>query len=1153
MSFSINTNVASLNAQNYLRTSSDFQASTINKVTSGLRIVKSGDDAAGLAIANGYRSDEAVLTQGIRNANDGLSQLQIADGGINNISQLLDRARTLATQSATGTFTGDRGVLNSEFQSVLGEINRQAQSIGLNTNGSFAQKLSVFIGGGKGATTADVLSNGSVALDLSHSTVDTKSLGLTGVQAVGQAGTDIGPNSATSVARIIANNTGTQAGHTTFYVSGGGFSGSNKVAVNVNLTGVSDANTLVSAINSAIQQTGNGGTQYATAFANAGVSATTVTDANTNATRLAFTSGTSSFQVEAGDTLANALLGNFATAGQPQGASLTTTVTGGTTFTAPTLQNVVGSSLNAKLPITIDATNNSLSLTVGGTTAALTLTQQSYQSGGALATEINKQIAAGGLAGTATATVNASGQLVLQATSANNSVTVNATANNADSALGFTDNQTSSSVPAITVNDQVTLRFQGGGLDAPVDLQLSQFSAGSTTAASVLTDIQSKITGNSTLSAAGISVADTAGHLVFTQKSGQQFSVQATGDTTNVLGLGTYLPNGNNVDYQALTAVSNYSTTQSTANGTATIGISINGGADQSIQAALTSSAKTYGTNAITSGVTFANDGGAHNGHLNFKLNGTTVDVAGLTASKTQAQILTAINTAIQGQVGAKGVASVNGTGQLVITAGDAGSNSTVQIVGASSDTGVLSGLGLTNGTTTGVTTDATTASLTGTGVNNLPGVDLSADATATNQGKIALVVDGQAATVDLSAYAAGGGTPGTATGTQILTAFNTALAGIGTASYDTSGNLQIKSNTTGANSNVQILSAGSDATTIADLGLSVASNTGSNASTTSVLQQLNSAIAQNSTLSQAGIVASLNGNAIKLQSGDGTHGTNFRVNAYGSGDLGFGTLGSTYSANASVAAPNASPYFDAQGSTQTATLAFNPVVFGSDKQTLTFSGTDTAGNQQNVSVSLNSSNARSIDEALATVNGQLQQSNNPTLQQITAVKEDTNGTQGIKFISNLNSFSVSVGSVASGANGVNANTAGIVIPGASSTYSQGNTVSGAVPAGQTGSTADISNQTTAQTAVQALAGAISTLGRAQAVVGRGENQFTFAVNLAQSQLTNTQTAESRIRDADLASESANLTKAQILIQAGVAALAQANSAPQQVLSLLRG
>ena len=132
MSFSINTNVASLQAQNYLRTNSDFQSKTINRVTSGLRIVQSGDDAAGLAVANGYRSDQAVLSQGIRNANDGLSTLQTIDGGMSNISMLLDRARTLATQSASDTFTGDRSVLNGEFQTVLAEINRQAQCIGMN-------------------------------------------------------------------------------------------------------------------------------------------------------------------------------------------------------------------------------------------------------------------------------------------------------------------------------------------------------------------------------------------------------------------------------------------------------------------------------------------------------------------------------------------------------------------------------------------------------------------------------------------------------------------------------------------------------------------------------------------------------------------------------------------------------------------------------------------------------------------------------------------------------------------------------------------------------------------------------------------------------------------------------------------------------------
>ena len=118
MAFSIQTNVNSLIAQENLRVNSNFQSQTIQRLTRGYRINSSGDDAAGLAIANKFRSDTAELTQGVRNANDGISTLQIIDGGMNNIRKMLDRLRTLATQSASDTFTGDRNVLNSEFQSL---------------------------------------------------------------------------------------------------------------------------------------------------------------------------------------------------------------------------------------------------------------------------------------------------------------------------------------------------------------------------------------------------------------------------------------------------------------------------------------------------------------------------------------------------------------------------------------------------------------------------------------------------------------------------------------------------------------------------------------------------------------------------------------------------------------------------------------------------------------------------------------------------------------------------------------------------------------------------------------------------------------------------------------------------------------------------
>jgi flagellin len=247
VSFSINTNVASLQAQNYLRTNSDFQSKTINRVTSGLRIIQSGDDAAGLAVANGLRSDQAVLTQGIRNANDGLSTLQTIDGGMGNISQLLDRARTLATQSASDTFTGDRSVLDGEFQNVLTEINRQAQSIGMISGGSFAKSMSVFIGGGRTNTSGtSAIVNGSVTLNLGNSLLDTTSLGLS---ANGVTGASMNPNS-----NALSNALGTGAGTQTFdfYVGGAAAAINVDFSSNFDTTHIKTSTDLVNALNTAI-------------------------------------------------------------------------------------------------------------------------------------------------------------------------------------------------------------------------------------------------------------------------------------------------------------------------------------------------------------------------------------------------------------------------------------------------------------------------------------------------------------------------------------------------------------------------------------------------------------------------------------------------------------------------------------------------------------------------------------------------------------------------------------------------------------------------------------------------------------------------------------------------------------------------------------
>ena len=163
-SFSVVTNIASVNAQANLYATNIGLRTALTRVSSGFRINSSGDDAAGLAVANAYRSKVAVVQQGIRNANDGLSTLQIKDGALDNISKLIDRMATLATQAASASFTGDRTTLNNEFADLKSEITREATVAGLTASAGFSVFISSesspadgIVSGTIGAATATVL------------------------------------------------------------------------------------------------------------------------------------------------------------------------------------------------------------------------------------------------------------------------------------------------------------------------------------------------------------------------------------------------------------------------------------------------------------------------------------------------------------------------------------------------------------------------------------------------------------------------------------------------------------------------------------------------------------------------------------------------------------------------------------------------------------------------------------------------------------------------------------------------------------------------------------------------------------------------------------------------------------------------------------
>ncbi len=751
---SVQTNVTSLIAQENLRVDTNFQSRTIQRLTSGYRINSSGDDPAGLAVANSYRNSEAELTQGIQNANDGISTLQIIDGGMNNVGHILDRLKTLATQSASDTFTGDRNVLNSEFQGLVSEINRQAQSIGLDQNGAFARSLSVYIGGGRAHTT-DAATNSSLQFNLSSATVDAKSLGLTGMQALGgTAGvTDIGNGSKkTTVAMILAQNSTPVADETDFYISGPGFSGASKVKVAVNTSSVSDTNSLVTAINDAIANAGNEATPAAKAFQAANISASVSTDTS-GKQQLSFTSSTTAFQVEAGDLVSNALMGNF-----------------------------------------VDATGSAAAAAMGST---------------------------------------------------------------------YTGDNAQADVTELANPTNVSFQIQGGGLASPVTITLK---SASTTVGAAITDLQTQITANSDLAGQGISVTQAASgsQLVFHSARGEQLQVNVTGDTANVLGMGSFVAgSGGAVDYTALngaafSASRNYgsATLEFSINGQASDGnqVNVDMTAGSAVAAKVTSTDSTAGPVAIN----------PNNDTLNLVVNGTAVSVTlDTNAAATKNDIADQINTVISSHgatasvvgnaitltndtKGAGGTIQVlNGTANSVLglsaqlargtsaSADDVASqinqavaaNTTLAAAGIQAD-GSSGSLVITSTNNTNFRVNAFNTSGPATSAANITGAT-GADTAATAAVKLGSAATGgpfviEANTNDQLNLSIDGGatqtitlTSGSRSQAQILADVNGVLGTAATASF--SGNrLTIVSATTGAASSVHVM----DGSANADLGL---------------------------------------------------------------------------------------------------------------------------------------------------------------------------------------------------------------------------------------------------------------------------------------------------------------------------------------------
>lgn len=196
MSLIINTNMASIAAQNNLTISSNKLQDSVERLSSGLRIVKAADDAAGLALSEKMRAKIRASAVALRNANDGVSMLQTAEGALNEVSSILVRMRELATQAASPSLgASERATINDEFVRLKSEIDRIAQVTEFNgqvlVNGALSSSSLAFQVG-IGATANDTIAATvcgatTAALSVSTQIVTAAAEAKTALQAVESA------------------------------------------------------------------------------------------------------------------------------------------------------------------------------------------------------------------------------------------------------------------------------------------------------------------------------------------------------------------------------------------------------------------------------------------------------------------------------------------------------------------------------------------------------------------------------------------------------------------------------------------------------------------------------------------------------------------------------------------------------------------------------------------------------------------------------------------------------------------------------------------------------------------------------------------------------------------------------------------------------
>lgn len=178
MGLRIMNNVEALNAHRTLQNTNMQVSKSIERLSSGLRINRAADDAAGLAVSEIMRSQIRGMNVASRNAQDGVSLVQVADGALGNVTDMLQRMRDLAVQASNGTLTdAQRANLDAEVQQVVAEINR----VGTDTEFNGIKVLAGSVATAASAVTLQVGANGGQSIAFTISTVSTSDMGISGI------------------------------------------------------------------------------------------------------------------------------------------------------------------------------------------------------------------------------------------------------------------------------------------------------------------------------------------------------------------------------------------------------------------------------------------------------------------------------------------------------------------------------------------------------------------------------------------------------------------------------------------------------------------------------------------------------------------------------------------------------------------------------------------------------------------------------------------------------------------------------------------------------------------------------------------------------------------------------------------------------------